>query len=71
LLEGKVPPSPLDEHDRNKDLGWMLHDVEFQQNPVTKAVKKAVPRFFHARLEEGVLKVPPFHTSIPAPGLPV
>ncbi|MDP9348521.1 MAG: type I-C CRISPR-associated protein Cas5c [Gemmatimonadota bacterium] len=35
-----------------RDLGWMLHDLEYEGGG-------AVPRFFRARLEGGVLEVPP------------
>lgn len=40
------PPEPID-----RDLGWMLYDIEFSG-------KEPMPRFFHASLERGVLKVP-------------
>lgn len=35
-----------------RDLGWMLHDIDFE--------KGMTPRFFPARLKEGVLEVPAF-----------
>lgn len=38
-----------------RDLGWMLHDIDFE-NDMT-------PRFFPAKLEDGVLEVPPFHSE--------
>jgi len=41
---------------RNKDLGWLLHDMEF--GPPIR------PRFFRARLEEGVIDIPPFEDAI-------
>jgi len=43
---------PIDE---SRDLGLMLHDIEFGPKG------KNVPRFFPARLEQGVLNVPPWH----------
>ncbi len=45
-----LPPSDLPAKDRGRDLGWMLHDIEFTQ-------KEAVSHFFRARLEDGVLDV--------------
>lgn len=42
-------PAPSGE---TRDLGWMLHDLEYERGG-------AVPRFFRARLEGGVLNVPP------------
>lgn len=45
---GTAPdPIPID-----KDLGWMLYDLDFS-NP-----KNPVPLFFHARLEQGILRIP-------------
>jgi CRISPR-associated protein Cas5d len=35
-----------------RDLGWMLHDLEYQSGSAT-------PHFFRAALHEGVLSVPP------------
>jgi CRISPR-associated protein Cas5d len=46
-----LPPSTLPESDRNRDLGWMLHDIDFE-NEMT-------PLFFRAKMEEGVITVPP------------
>lgn len=47
---GEPPPcEALDE-----DLGWMLYDLDYQQ-PANPA-----PRFFKARLERGVMAVPPW-----------
>jgi CRISPR-associated protein Cas5d len=38
-----------------RDLGWMLHDIDFG--------KGREARFFHAVMIDGVIEVPPFHTS--------
>lgn len=43
------PPSTLPADQRERDLGWMLHDIDHAHG--------AVSRFFHARLHEGVLDV--------------
>jgi CRISPR-associated protein Cas5d len=55
LVVGPIPPSKLSEHQRNKDLGWMLHDIDF--------VDDMTPRFFRAELHDGVLAVPPWDSA--------
>lgn len=50
--EADFPPSELALD--NKDLGWMLHDIDFAND--------AEPRFFRAELTNGVVEVPPFHS---------
>ena len=42
-------PAPVDE---TCDLGWMFHDLEYEGGTTA-------PRFFRARLQGGVLEVPP------------
>jgi CRISPR-associated protein Cas5d len=50
LAEGDpLPTSELPDTDRNRDLGWMLHDIDFADNNTS--------HFFRARLEDGVLNV--------------
>ena len=41
----------------NRDLGWMLHDLDFT-NPADPQ-----PRFFNAKLVQGVVEVPPFEEA--------
>lgn len=43
-------PEPIRE---DRELGWMLHDLEYRDG-------RTEPRFFDARLENGILRVPPF-----------
>ncbi|MDR0378701.1 MAG: type I-C CRISPR-associated protein Cas5c [Candidatus Accumulibacter sp.] len=51
LLEaGAALPKPDPSLKGNKDLGWMLHDIDFA-NGMT-------PRFFQARMRNGVIDVP-------------
>lgn len=38
---------PIEPIDKNKDLGWMLHDMDYSQPSAPKA------RFFHAIMEKG------------------
>ncbi|HUM08502.1 MAG TPA: type I-C CRISPR-associated protein Cas5c, partial [Acidocella sp.] len=50
LEEGAaLPPSDLPDADQNRDLGWMLHDIAYDDGMTS--------RFFRARLENGVLDV--------------
>ena len=44
-------PPPIDE---TRDLGWMLHDLDFTRPDDPQ------PRFFRAQMSEGVIEVPPF-----------
>ncbi len=57
-------PKPHPDFTGEKDLGFMLHDIEFDQDPHTKKVKSTTPRFFRAEMKNGVITVPPFHQSI-------
>jgi CRISPR-associated protein Cas5d len=54
LVEDKAAMPALDPAftERDKDLGWMLHDIDFQNG--------RQPRFFHAKMKDGVIDVPPF-----------
>ena len=38
-----------------RDLGWMLHDIDFKNG--------RQPKFFHAVMTDGVIKVPPFESG--------
>lgn len=42
--------------DESRDLGWMLHDIDYSQSPPE-------PRFFRAQLENGVIEVPPWNST--------
>ena len=50
LVTDRMPPSTLPEKQRNRDLGWMLHDVDYDND--------MEPRFFRAMLRNGVVEVP-------------
>jgi CRISPR-associated protein Cas5d len=50
LVDGTMLESTLPHEQRNRDLGWMLYDIDF-----TSDDKR--PMFFRARLEDGVLDV--------------
>jgi CRISPR-associated protein Cas5d len=64
LIECALPESALPAGDRDKDFGFMLHDLEFDQDPKTKAVKCTTPRFFRAVMKSGIIEVPPFHQAL-------
>ncbi|MBT8037169.1 MAG: type I-C CRISPR-associated protein Cas5c [Verrucomicrobiae bacterium] len=51
-------PTPHESLQGEKDLGFMLHDIEFDQNPKTKAVKSTTPHFFRAEMTNGNITVP-------------
>ena len=51
-------PAPHESLLGEKDLGFMLHDIEFDQDPRTKKVKSTTPHFFRARMLNGTIKVP-------------
>lgn len=53
-----------------KELGYMLHDIEYQPDPDGVVVEantgvrlSAQPRFFRAKLVDGVLEVPPLQNA--------
>lgn len=53
LLEDGAPlPSVDPVLEATKDLGWMLHDIEFADG--------MTPRFFRAEMRGGVIEVPPW-----------
>ncbi len=51
-------PQPVESLSGVKDLGFMLHDIEFDQNQKTKEVKSTTPHFFRASMNDGVIIVP-------------
>lgn len=50
-----LPPSELAEHELKRDLGWMLHDIDFDHGHM--------PHFFRAEMKNGVIEVPPFYAE--------
>jgi CRISPR-associated protein Cas5d len=47
----ELPPSELPPDQRNRDLGWMLHDISHDH------AVGATPRFFRSKITNGVLDV--------------
>ncbi|KGQ71412.1 CRISPR-associated protein [Chelonobacter oris] len=50
-----LPESCLPESELNRDLGWMLHDIDFDGDNL--------PRFFRAQMQGGAIDVPPFYAE--------
>ncbi|MCU7926131.1 MAG: type I-C CRISPR-associated protein Cas5c [Candidatus Thiodiazotropha sp. (ex Dulcina madagascariensis)] len=55
LEKGAWPTSNLPENTRDRDFGWMLHDIDFANNNT--------PYFFRAVMEDGAIKIPPFNSE--------
>lgn len=51
-IDGDIPESPLY---GQKDLGFMLHDLDYENN--------MTPRFFRAVMDNGIIDVPPLDGS--------
>ncbi len=56
LLESNdsLPESALPAGARDRELGWMLHDIDFEQGQT--------PRFFRAVLVDGVIEIPSWNS---------
>ena len=50
LVTDEMPPTSLPQDQRNRDLGWMLHDLDYARG--------MAPRFFRATMKNGVIEVP-------------
>lgn len=60
LLEpGEETPQPDESLRGERDLGYLLHDITFDQNPATREVRNTTPHFFRATMVDGVIQVPP------------
>jgi CRISPR-associated protein Cas5d len=53
--DAALPESTLPEDERNRDLGWMLHDIDFAHD--------MAPLFFRAKMENGIIVVPPLASA--------
>lgn len=49
------PMTELTLEQQNRDLGWMLHDIDFANHNT--------PHFFKANMQGGVIEVPPFSSE--------
>jgi len=59
LIEDEADlPKPHESFAGEKDLGFMLHDIEFDADRATRRVRSTTPHFFRASLVDGVIKVP-------------
>ena len=55
LVENEMPESCLPPDQHNRDLGWMLHDIDYANG--------MSPRFFRAALRDGAIDVPPLDAT--------
>lgn len=55
LVTDSTPESLLPSDQRDRDLGWMLHDINFEND--------RTPRFFRAVMRNGVIRVPLFNAE--------
>ena len=57
LLEpdAPLPATELTTEQQHRDLGWMLHDIDFANHNT--------PHFFKANIQGGLIEVPPFHSE--------
>ena len=55
LITNDAPPAAT--NGETRELGWMLHDLDFTHPSDPQ------PRFFNARLVNGVVQVPPFEEA--------
>jgi CRISPR-associated protein Cas5d len=55
LEDGEALPTPHESLLAERDLGWMLHDIDFANG--------MAPRFFRASMAGGVIEVPPWHSE--------
>ncbi|MDR0204928.1 MAG: type I-C CRISPR-associated protein Cas5c [Delftia acidovorans] len=55
LEDGEALPTPHESLLPERDLGWMLHDIDFANG--------MAPRFFRASMAGGVIAVPPWHSA--------
>lgn len=56
LWEGPAPVHQLPADQRDRDLGWVLLDIDYADNHAA--------RFFHAILRDGIISVPPFVATV-------
>ena len=59
LIENEADlPAPHESFAGERDLGFMLHDIEFDQDRASKKVRSTTPHFFRAKMIDGVISVP-------------
>lgn len=53
----QLPTSQLTDHEKDRDFGFMLYDLEYEQDPRTKKVKDTTARFYPAKMKNGIIDV--------------
>lgn len=59
-------PTPHESLRGEKDIGFILHDIEFDQDRASKKVRSTTPHFFRALMIDGVIRVPELPFSLKA-----
>ncbi len=66
-----MPPSRLPEKQKNRNLGLMLHDIVYRDDPHGSVIcahthkrQSAEPVFFMAELRDGILNIPPLTQAL-------
>ncbi|MFW6106849.1 MAG: type I-C CRISPR-associated protein Cas5c [bacterium] len=69
-VNGETPQSELPDDQKDRDLGFMLLDIAFTPDKAggvtdahTGRKVRAEPRFFRARMSDGVIEVPPINSE--------
>jgi CRISPR-associated protein Cas5d len=52
LIAGEIPATEMPPDQRNRDLGWMLYDIDFNNDMES--------RFYRPKLKDGIINVPPY-----------
>ncbi|MDE0450140.1 MAG: type I-C CRISPR-associated protein Cas5c [Gammaproteobacteria bacterium] len=55
LVTDQMPQSYLPDEQQNRDLGWMLHDIDYAHGMAA--------RYFRAKLQHGAIEVPPLDSA--------
>lgn len=53
-----LPSSDLPTEQRDRDLGWMLHDIDYQYGVDYRDGRATASRFYRAEMRQGVIEVP-------------
>ena len=58
-----VPDDELPPGQRDKDFGWMMHDMEYAPADDHRQKRLIAPRYFNAKMVDGVISVPRFESD--------
>lgn len=63
IEDGSIPDDQLPAGQRDREFGWMLHDMEYEPGVDHRNKRIIGPRFFNAKMVDGLIQVPPFHSD--------